>query len=286
MKYLKLIRVKHYFKNLLIFLPAFLIGEILNPSILIKNLLGVVVFSLAASIVYVVNDIRDVESDRKHPTKCKRPIASGEVSIKAGYAVIVLFSASIVLISILSHDFVTMILIPALYIAINILYSIGLKNIPLIDIFILMLGYLFRLEYGGQLTECGVSTWMFLTMMSVAFFMALGKRAGELRQYGDENRKSLKIYTKRFLEQAQDISCGLSIVFYAMTCSDTNSAVATAGHDLLWSVPIIVLIVFRYLMLIQSGENDGDPMSVIFKDKFLLVLSAGYVGVLVFLLYL
>lgn len=282
---LKLLRVKHYIKNLLILLPAFLVGELLNPLIFFKNICGVIIFSCLASVVYIINDIRDVEADRQHPTKCQRPIASGAVSISQSCLLIGVLVFLALLISICSDDFSGMIHIPILYLILNILYSFGLKNYPLVDVFILMLGYLLRLVYGGELTNCGVSSWMFLTMMSVSFFMGFGKRRGELREYGDGSRKNLKQYTESFLNQSMIISCTLAVVFYAMTCTDTDSSVAQTGVDLLWSVPGIVIILFRYLMLILSGENDGDPITVITADKPLLCMGIGFSLILFILLY-
>lgn len=281
----KLLRIKHYIKNLLILLPAFLTGGFSDAGILVKNMAGVAVFSAMSSVVYIVNDIWDVEADRRHPTKCRRPIAAGEISIMGGYLLVVVLLAVSLCIGLAFGSFREMLLLPLLYLIVNIMYSFGLKNYPLVDVFILMLGYLIRLIYGGILTDCGVSSWMFLTMMSVAFFMGFGKRRGELHKYGNGSRKNLKRYTESFLKQGMVISCTLAVVFYAMTCADTDSVVAQAGVDLLWSVPGAVLILFRYLMLVLDDENDGDPVSVILSDRFLLCLGGGFALIFGYLLY-
>lgn len=284
-KYAALLRMKHYIKNMLILLPAFLVGEMFRPAILFRNLTGMIIFSFTASVVYIINDIRDFNEDRNHPVKRNRPIASGAVTKKCGLRIGWILFALCILLGVLDGDFVEMLGVPLAYLAINILYSMGLKNLPLIDVFILMLGYLLRLIYGGILGECGVSTWMFLTMMSVAFFMGFGKRRGELREFGYKNRKSLKIYGESFLDQGMMVSCTMAIIFYAMTCADTNSAIVNSGVDLLWSVPGGVLIAFRYLMLVQNGDNDGDPVSVILSDKIFVVMCGGFIVLLGFLLY-
>lgn len=135
------------------------------------------------------------------------------------------------------ENFIEMISIPFIYFVLNVLYSFGLKKIPLLDVSILMLGYLLRLIYGGVLGESGVSTWMFLTMMSAAFFCGFGKRRGELKAYGSENRDSLEKYSGAFLDQGILASCVMTIVFYAISCTDIDSVVAKSGVDMLWSVP-------------------------------------------------
>ncbi len=236
-KYIRLLRVNHYIKNLLILLPAFLVKKITEPKILVINLMGMIIFSFTASIIYIINDIRDAEADRNHPIKCKRPIASNQILARNAYFTMIVLSIICMAMGMASGSFVKLISIPVIYFLINLLYSFGMKNYALVDVFILMMCYLLRLIYGGILTGSGVSTWMFLTMMSGALFLSLGKRYGELKEYERITRKSLLVYTEEFLNQAMTISCSLTIVFYALTCADTNSVVKASGVDLLWSVP-------------------------------------------------
>lgn len=284
-KYIRLLRVNHYIKNLLIILPAFLVKKITEPDILMINLMGIIIFSFTASIIYIINDIRDVEADRNHPIKCNRPIASNQISVGNAYFIIIVLSIICMVISIISGSFTELITIPVIYFLINLLYSFGLKNYALVDVFILMMCYLLRLIYGGILAGSGVSTWMFLTMMSGALFLSFGKRYGELKKYEGITRRSLLIYTEEFLNQAMMISCSLTIVFYALTCADTNSAVKARGIDLLWSVPGGVFLAFRYLLLLRSGDNDGDPIYIISGDKLFIILCIGFFVVLGFMLY-
>ena len=177
------------------------------------------------------------------------------------------------------------IVVPLVYLCINIAYSLKLKEYPLVDVLILMLGYLIRLEYGGLLIGTGVSAWMFLTVTASAFFLGFGKRRNELLLYGNGSRKNLKMYTVEFLDQACQMSMTTAIVFYALSCADTNTVVADAGVDLLWSVPLAFIICFKYLMDLHRNDCDGDPVEVVLKDKWLVILCAAFAVVLFILLY-
>ncbi len=285
MKYIKLFRVKHYIKNFLIFLPAFITGGLFDYRLDLRLVLGFLVFSFVSSVIYIINDMRDIESDRRHHMKKNRPLASGAVSIRAAKCSIIVLICLSIWIAYISGNFWEMLLVPLVYLLINVFYSMGLKNYPIIDVAILSSGYILRLFYGGAIADTGVSTWMFLTMISAALFMGFGKRRGELVSSGSDGRVSLKSYTESFLNQSVTISCALSIVFYSMMCAEQNTIVAKRGIDLLWSVPVIVFIVFRYLMDIMSGENDGDPVSVILNDKVLMISIVGLAIALFIALY-
>ena len=277
MKYFALMRVKHYIKNLIIFLPAMLTLSLKNWQILAANVKGFIIFSLSASIIYIFNDIKDFESDRKHPLKSSRPIASGKVSFSEAKFIIFLLVCAIIAL-LWSESFrAKYILWPLIYIIINILYSAYLKNFPLIDVAALSSCYVIRLWYGAALTECGISNWMSLTMISVSFFMGFGKRRNELIQYGKSMRKSLKGYSANFLDKSLQIMLTSSIIFYSLMCADEKTFVARAGINLLWTVPFVIVICLRYLMLVENAASDGDPTSIILHDKILIILCFGYI---------
>ena len=150
MEYLKLIRVKHYLKNLLVFLPPIFSGMLFDTDIFLKVIIMFLSFSFTSSIIYVINDINDIESDRKHPIKKNRPLASGKVSKKEAIItiiILVLLITGLLYFANLLFDFSSLILI--FYFIINLGYSFGLKNIPLVDITILALGFVLRVTYGG-----------------------------------------------------------------------------------------------------------------------------------------
>ncbi|MBQ6772857.1 MAG: UbiA prenyltransferase family protein [Synergistaceae bacterium] len=284
-KFFALIRVKHYIKNLIIFLPPMLTLRLNDINVISANIKAFVIFSLVASIVYIFNDIKDLDSDRKHPLKSSRPLASGAVSIKAAIIVIIILAGVIIFLWERSNFAASYITWPLIYFALNILYSVRLKNIPLLDVIILSSCYVIRLFYGAAVNNSQVSNWVMLTMLSVSLFMGFGKRRNEFIQYGKSTRKSLKGYTTAFLDKSLQITLTSSIIFYSLMCADTNTLIARSGVNLLWTVPIIIIICLRYLMLVEDKECDGDPVSVITRDKALIILCSSYIASVVILLY-
>lgn len=281
--YSKLFRVKHYIKNLLIFFPLVFSRSLLDGQAFLKTLIGVVAFSLSASIVYIINDINDVEKDRRHPTKCRRPIASGAVSTRSAKTVLILLCIAVIAFQYMAakDDWrVWAVLIG--YVSSNMAYSFGAKNVALLDVFILVLGYILRIYYGAMLIDTPVSSWLYLTVLSMAAFLGFGKRRNELRTQGGISRKVLELYTSEFLDKAMYICLCLTIVFYALWCEDM--ARVMENQILLFSVPLVLMICMRYSMDVE-GDSDGDPIEVVLADKTLLLLAGGYALIMVAILY-
>ena len=268
--YLKLMRVHHYLKNVLIFLPLVFSQNLFDLTLLKKTILGFFAFSILSSIVYIVNDIQDVEKDRKHPTKCKRPIASGAVSVKEAYILAVVIAViGITLnyfacgVNLLGWGFVL------LYVGLNFAYSMGLKNLPIIDITILVSGFLIRVLYGSAVTAIEVSNWLYLTVISMSFYLGLGKRRNELDAQGSKSRKVLKFYNHDFLDKNMYMCLGLTIVFYSLWCVDSTTIERYSNSNIVWTVPLVMLICMKYSLNVE-GNSDGDPVSVLLKDKILM----------------
>ena len=180
-EYIRLIRPKHYIKNILLFLPIIFGGSLLQKDRLLHVIGGFVVFSFVSSVVYIINDICDAEKDRHHPTKCTRPIASGKIQKKsAAVLACFLLVASVAINRFVCEKNLYGWLLIALYLVLNLGYSFGLKNVVLLDILILVSGYLIRILYGSVITEIPVSSWLYLTVMAFSFYMGLGKRRGEI----------------------------------------------------------------------------------------------------------
>jgi len=280
---IKLLRVKHYIKNLLLFFPLIFSGQLFSFPQLAKVLIGFFAFSFSASVIYIINDMNDVENDRKHPTKCKRPLASGAISsgrAKIILALLVVFA--IVLNTIVARKDLAICGILLLYIGCNLAYSFGAKNIALLDVVILMLGYVLRIYYGALLIDTSVSSWLYLTVLSGAFFLGFGKRRNELRNQGSFSRKVLQQYPPEFLDKAMYLCLGLTITFYALWCEAIVEA--TNNSMLLLSIPLVIIICMRYIMNIE-GTSDGDPIEVVLADKPLLFLGGVYTVMMAIILY-
>ena len=282
MKYLKLMRIKHYFKNVLVALPVIFAGVALKPTNIINTIIAFTTFSLTASIVYIINDIKDVEKDRKHPVKKKRPIASGEVSIKSAKLLAIILVIAIIGVLYFSNLLFNYgVIVLLLYLILNVAYSFGLKDIPLVDITILASGFVLRVLYGGLLLNIDISNWLFLTILSGSFYMALGKRRNELIKFeGKETRKVLKYYTREFLDKNMYMFLSLSIVFYSLW-----STLGVDNQFFKYSSILIILILMKYSLNVEQ-DNLGDPIEVILGDKILIILALIYAAYCLAVLYI
>ena len=282
LNYIKLMRVKHYIKNCLIFLPLIFSLNFTNFNMDINVVVGFLAFSLMCSIVYIINDIQDVEKDRNHPEKCKRPIASGKVSVKEAYilaAVLMVIVAGIVIISKMNYASIGVLIG---YLLLNIAYTKKLKNIPMVDVIVLVASFVARIIYGAVLINVEVSNWLYLTVISFSFYLSLGKRRNELQKSestGVNVREVLKYYNKDFLDKNMYLCLALTIAFYSLWCVDPVNIMKFGTNYLVFTVPLVMIICMKYSLIIE-GDSYGDPVEVLLSDKILLGLVLLYVLVM------
>lgn len=279
--YIRLLRPKHYLKNGLVLLPLFFSGRFFERAPLRSALAGFAAFCLLSSFIYIVNDARDAEADRLHPTKCRRPIASGAVGVPAALALAAVLAAAAASIGALSRFSADGWLCMAAYLIVNLGYSFGLKNVPILDVALLVSGFLLRVLFGAAVTGVVISSWLYLTVVSASFYLALGKRRGELRRQSDTARRVLRYYNDAFLDKNMSICLTLAIVFYSLWSADA----ANAGTHLIWTVPLVICLCLKYSLTVE-GDSDGDPVEVIYGDKVLLALIATFAAATAALLYL
>lgn len=285
--YFKLLRPKHWIKNFLVFSPLVFSGNLLKNEYLISSCIAFIMFSLIASSVYIVNDIRDVEADRKHEVKCFRPIASGQVSIKEAKIMLTLLLLIVIAVHISIGLSISAVFVLFVYFISNILYSIKFKKLPVIDIAILTLGFILRVFYGANVIGVEVSNWLYLTVMALAFYLGLGKRRNELLKAGDnarEVRGVLKYYNHNFLDKNMYMLLSAAIVFYALWCIDPITTAVLNENFLIWTVFLVVCILMKYSLDIETGSY-ADPVDVVLGDKWLICLVLLYCMILIFLLY-
>lgn len=280
-KYLYLMRVHHYIKNILIFMPLIFSGNLTDRRKFTATLLGMIAFSLVTSAVYIINDIRDAEKDRMHPTKKNRPIASGAVTPFHAVVLMVFILIAAVVLLVVSDATAGSYALVILYLFINVAYSMGLKDVPLLDVTILA-SFLLRVLFGAVLTGTEVSEWLYLTVLSGAFYFSLGKRRNELQKKKDgDTRKVLKYYTRDFLDKNMYMCLALLNTFYALWCKDiTNAGMEYA----MWTVPIVILICMKYSLTVE-GNSEGDPVEVLLHDRVLMALCVVYGIVMIGMLY-
>ena len=277
--YAQLLRIPHWIKNILVFIPLFFNLNLFDHSRLLAAGAGFVCFSLLSSIIYILNDLRDIEKDRRHS---RRPLASG--SISAGSALIVLVLLAVVLIGLFALAARASPLYGlkaagflALYAALNIGYSWGLKNIPLVDVTILASGYVIRLLFGAAVAGVDVSVWLYLVITMGAYYLGLGKRRNEISGGEKETRSVMRFYSHNFLDKNMYLCQALCVVFYALWSIDPATVKKLNTGAFVYTIPLIFIILLKYSLNIETG-SDGDPAPVLLRDKTLVLLCAVYLA--------
>jgi 4-hydroxybenzoate polyprenyltransferase len=277
MSYIKQLRPKNWLKNVFVFIPLIFALELLNVEKLMPTTMMFATFCLASSAVYIFNDIRDVENDRLHPVKSNRPIASGTIGIKAAVVFAVILTAAAFGLAFYVNALAMLVI--ALYVAENILYSAYLKHRPIFDCFCIATGFILRVYAGSFASGGGVSDWLFLTVVAMSLFMAFGKRRGEILKVSAANRRPvLEYYDLDFLNGMMFACAGLSVVFYALWAMNR-------GMYMIYTVPIIIFIVCKYLLILHENDSHGDPTSVILNSKALISACGAYALLTIVLLY-
>ena len=268
---LQLCRVRQWLKNLMLFFPPFLGGTLISHINVLQMLIPFSAFCLVSSSTYIFNDVFDRESDRHHPDKRMRPIASGAVPISfALLFAAVLLTGSVILALNISTTFV---LLLSAYFLVSLAYSIKLKEIVLVDIFCIAAGFLLRLQAGGAAFKVAISEWLFLSVFLLAVFLSTGKRLAEKQNMGDtanHHRKVLAAYPKGFLEGSLYMTGGSVLVTYTLYVISRHSP------WLLYSVPLCCFGLLRYILRVQSGKG-GDPTESLTRDVPLLIVGTLWV---------
>jgi decaprenyl-phosphate phosphoribosyltransferase len=278
---IKAIRPRQWVKNVLVFAaPVAALGDDRYAydyrEVLVRVLLAFVVFSLAASCVYLVNDARDVEADRQHPTKRFRPIAAGVVPEWLAYILaVVLGAASLVLSWQVTPDLA---LVMAIYIVIQLAYCFGLKHQPVIDICIVSSGFLIRAIAGGVAAGVPLSQWFLLMMAFGSLFMAAGKRYAELQlaeRTGAKIRKSLESYTSSYLRFVWTLSATSLVLCYGLWAFERDDTGGTSWF-VVSMIPFTIAIL-RYAVDVDGGMA-GEPEEIALKDRVLQLLAVAWIG--------
>lgn len=279
---IKLARPRHSIKNLLIFAPLLFSLNSINQQTFVQATFGFLVFSLVASSIYIINDYKDIEKDRLHPKKRHRPLASGQVTkFEAKIFFLVLISSAIIISVVFNFGVISNLLI-LLYFILNLFYSLGLKNIAVLDIVILASGFLIRLFYGSSLTDIQISAFMYLVVMSGAFYLGASKRYYEIIKVGKSTRAVLKSYSESYLKNIMNIALTLLVIFYTQWCIETSG---NHKNLFLLSVPMLIVLVIYY-MYISEKDGLGDPTDTILSSKPLVISTILFLAYLMFLIRL
>ncbi len=274
-EYIKLMRMKHYIKNILIFIPLIFSGMFWDKNNLLNIIIGFVSFCLLASAVYCFNDIKDFEKDKLHPIKKNRPIASGKISKRNAIILMILLLMIAIIMSVwgiyIQNKFWVALVLELLYLILNIAYSCGLKKIPILDIVILVSGFVIRILFGAIITSIEISNWLYLTVILGSSFLAFGKRRNEIAKSGEKAREVLEKYNREFLDKFMYVCLVLTIVFYSLWCIDANTIARLGNNYMVWTIPLLLIIFMKYSLNIEK-DSFGDPVDVILGDKALIGL--------------
>lgn len=284
---LRAIRPHQWTKNLIIFAPLLFSQNMFNPAMLFKTLVGFSLFCLLCGGVYLINDLLDLEEDRKHPLKKNRPIASGQLSPQLATTVAISISTiTLILAFCLNIPFG---LIALIYLGVNLAYSQILKHIVIIDVMIVALGFVLRALAGGYLIGVEISAWLIVCTILLALLLAFGKRRHELVLLEDRapsHRRTLDEYDPYLLDQMISIVTASTVVAYALyTMAPEVEAKLQTSH-LNLTIPFVLYGIFRYLYLVHRKEQGGNPTKMLLTDWPLLVNVGLWLLALVLILYL
>lgn len=264
--YIALLRPRQWLKNLMLYFPPFLGGTLLQPGIWQQGLLPFAAFAAASSSGYILNDILDRSSDQTHPAKKDRPLASGAVSLPVAWGLAGLLAMAGLSLALVNSK--TLFLLIIGYLAVTVSYSLRLKDIPVVDLFCIASGFLFRLHAGGLVFGIPLSDWLVLSVLLLSLFLSAGKRLAEKKALAGHavcHRKVLAQYPEGFLDGVLFMTGSAVLVTYTMY---------TLRHPgLLYSVPLCCFGLLRYILRVKTGHG-GDPTESLLKDPWLLAVSA------------
>jgi len=287
--YIKLLRPKDWAKNLFLFVPAFFAGHFFKLDKIELLSIGFLAFSCFASSIYIINDYRDIENDRKHPVKCNRPLASGKV--KASHALII--SVLLILLGcglayLCNPDYWFMVILGVYYIM-NLGYSFGLKNIAILDMLIVAMGFILRIKAGAIVANVEVTTWLVILTFLLALFMAIGKRRDDVLlqdKSGTAMRKSLSGYNLGFLDIMLGLFSAIIIVAYISYSVDDDSIARLGTYRLYYTSIFVIAGIMRYLQLVFVVQQSGSPTEILYKDRFIQITILLWVACFFIILYL
>ncbi len=287
--YLRLLRPYQWVKNVFVFVPLIFSKNLFDFQRFLESLFAFIAFCLAASSIYVVNDIADREFDRIHPLKQHRPIASGAVTVREGWLLSVfLLLVSSFFMALTGSATMTGLAIAG-YVAMNLLYSFGLKRIVLIDLFVIAIGFILRVLAGGYAIDVKVSSWLIMTTLFVSIFLGVAKRRGEFSLLGkrtdESTRKVLSDYDITLIDQILSVSAASVIIAYALYTVSERTVHAFHTEALIFTTIFVTYGIFRYLYLVHKMGLGENPTKALLTDRPMVANTILYVLSVIAILY-
>lgn len=286
-KFAELLRVHQWLKNGFIFAPAFFGGKLFPLGNSLPIIQGFFCFCFVSSAIYILNDLCDVEADKLHPVKSKRPIPSGAVNLFLARSIMVMLAiGGCVGALLIDFNFLIILLV---YVGVNISYSFGLKRIPILDIIMVSSGFILRVSAGGILAAVVISHWLFIMTFLLALFLAIAKRRDDLvlaEATGQQMRKSIEGYNLEFVNITMGMMSAVLIVSYILYITSPEITARFADKPLYVSAIFVFAGLMRYLQLTLVHKRSGSPTSVLVRDIFTqlcILLWIGYFAAMIYL---
>ena len=286
--YIKLLRPKDWAKNLFLFVPSFFAQKFFDADTNLLLLGGFFAFSFLASSIYILNDYRDIDDDRKHPVKRNRPLASGKVRKNSALTLCLMLLLAGAILAYLLDPGGKFLFILSIYYLLNVGYSFGLKNMSIVDILIVAAGFVLRVKGGAILADVNTTEWFTIMTFLLALFMAIAKRRDDVvlkLATGAEMRRSMKGYTLDFMNTLLALFCAILIVSY-INYTVSATAYEKFGHRLYYTSLFVIAGVMRYLQITFVRNNAGSPTEILFNDRFIQVTLLLWAASFFVILYL
>jgi 4-hydroxybenzoate polyprenyltransferase len=281
------LRPQQWVKNFVLFAGLIFSQNLDKPELILKSVAGFALFCLLSSSVYIFNDIMDIESDRKHPLKSSRPIASGKISLSTATLLFIVFALIALGLSFMLNPIFALAALG--YFVLNLLYSVYLKNVVIIDVMCIAAGFVIRAVAGAVIIGVEISAWLVVCTILLALFLGFGKRRHELwllENQATDHRKILSEYSPYFLDQMISVVTASTVIaytFYTLS-SEVETKLGTKHMDL--TIPFVLYGVFRYLYLIHQKEGGGSPTRMLLTDKPILANVILWLLAVVLIVYL
>lgn len=285
--YFQLLRVPQWIKNLFVFVPLMFSLHLFNENYFISTVKAFIIFCLASSFIYIINDIIDIKADAAHPQKKNRPLPSGAISKQAAIITAIVLFLLLNLLSFTSPAEFIYILI--CFILLNVLYSFYFKHIVILDVFSIAAGFTLRVLAGAAIIAVPVSSWLILTTMFISLFLGVMKRHSELEQISDQQNKStrkvLAEYSLTFTNQMATVAAAGVIICYALYTVSQRTVSAFETENLIFTTPFVVFGIFRFMYLEYLNQKGENTTQIMLTDLPMILTVIFYVATTVLIVY-
>ncbi len=279
------LRPRQWLKNLIVFAALIFAQRLNQPDLVIRSVLAFLLFCATSGAIYIINDLFDAERDRLHPLKARRPIASGALGFAPAVAAAAVFLVGALLAAFtVSPPFGAILLI---YAILNVLYSLWLKEVVIIDVMVIAAGFVLRAVGGGLIIDVPISTWLIICTILLSLFLAFCKRRQELESLDEagEHRVTLREYSVEFIDQMINVVTASTVVAYTFYTVSPEVELKLGTRHLYLTVPFVLYGIFRYLYLVHRKGIGGNPTQALLTDRPLLICVALWGMTVVLLLY-